>query len=249
MAMLLTLSTSAFAQLGSLSSDLVFVPITPCRIVDTRGVGSSTGVIPAGNSRKFLAWNGTYVSQGGSPTNCNMPFSRNVAAVALNLLVIAPTAEGWIAAYPAGATRPNVSNLNFKAGDVLANSAILKVNQDDTVGGGFEWELYTTSTTHFVADVTGYFIKPAATALECINTTPDSIAINQGPSNGVYWAVGPVPAACSTGYTSVSLDCSSDNAMASVSKAGINAMQCAGNSNANTYRMYSSRTCCRVPGR
>lgn len=249
MAMLLTLSTSALAQLGSFSSDLVFVPITPCRIVDTRGAGSSTGVILAGTSRKFLAWNGTYVSQGGSATNCNMPFSRNVAAVALNLLVIAPAAEGWIAAYPAGETRPNVSNLNYKAGDVLANSAILKVNQYDALGNGFDWELFTTATTHFVADVTGYFIKPTATALECITTIPESIAINQGPTNGVYYAVAPVPAACATGYTSVDLICSTDSAFASVSRGSITGAQCVGNSHGSTYTMYSSRNCCRVPGR
>ena len=38
---MLTLATSAFAQLGSLTSDLVFTPLTPCRIVDTRVAGGT----------------------------------------------------------------------------------------------------------------------------------------------------------------------------------------------------------------
>ena len=36
LAAMLTFTSTAFAQLGSLASDLVYTPVTPCRIFDTR---------------------------------------------------------------------------------------------------------------------------------------------------------------------------------------------------------------------
>ena len=60
-AAMFTLATSAFAQIGSLSSDLVFTPLTPCRIVDTRVAG---GTIPALATRGFKAWGTSFAAQG-----------------------------------------------------------------------------------------------------------------------------------------------------------------------------------------
>lgn len=161
-ALLFAATGSAIAQLGSLSADLVFTPVTPCRIVDTRNAG---GAILGNTFRSFNAWSSDFTSQGGSATNCDLPQSTNIAAVALNLVVVAPASGGWIAAWPYNTPQPLVSNLNYKAGDVLANSAILKIAQ---TGLQYEWNLYTTSTLHFVADVTGYYAKPISVgSLEC----------------------------------------------------------------------------------
>jgi hypothetical protein len=235
----LSLATSTFAQLGSLSADLVFTPITPCRIVDTRNAG---GAITAGTSRDFLAWNTTYTGQGGASTNCGMLYSRNVAAVALNLVVVGPAADGWIAAYPAGATRPNVSNLNYKAGDVLANSAILKINQDSAVASGYDWTLYSTSTTHFVADVTGYYSKPTATALNCNTTASSTVAIAAGATADAY------APACASGFTLTGTNCrsSSYDVHFAVSDNG----QCSAKSaNGAAQTITATARCCQVPGR
>jgi hypothetical protein len=153
---------NAFAQLGSSSSDLVYTPLTPCRIVDTRNAG---GAIPAGTARGFKAWGASFAAQGGSATDCGIPQSTNVAALALNMVVIGPAADGWIAAYPFGGTLPNSSTLNYLAGAVLANGATVKVSQASLA---YDWNLHTTSKTHFVADVTGYYSKPVSVgSLEC----------------------------------------------------------------------------------
>ena len=170
---------NAFAQLGSTSSDLVFNPITPCRIVDTRSAG---GVITSSTYRSFKSWGASFTSQGGSPTDCGIPQSTNVAAIAVNLLVVSPVGGGWIAAWPNGLPRPLVSNLNFTIGAVLANSAILKVDQ--TSANGY-WNLYTTTTTDFVADVTGYYTKPVSVgSFEC-ETQRGAVLV---PANGSYFA-------------------------------------------------------------
>lgn len=162
---LLALVTSAFGQIGSPTSDLVFTPVAPCRIVDTRVVG---GQILGLNTRSFKASGANFSAQGGSSTSCGIPVTTDVAALALNLVAAWPAADGWIAAYPFGDIQPNASSLNFKAGDVLANTAILKVSQ---AGAAYDWTLYTTTTTHFVADVVGFYSRPMKTSFECESPT------------------------------------------------------------------------------
>ena len=53
--------------------ELVYTPIVPCRIVDTRyGAG---GRLALGDTRNWLSTNpgGNFVGQGGSSTNCGIP--------------------------------------------------------------------------------------------------------------------------------------------------------------------------------
>ena len=159
-AWLIASSLGAWAQLGNASTDLVFNPITPCRIVDTRNAG---GMISSRGTRVFYSWAANYSTQGGNTAGCGLPQSSDVAALAVNLVVVSPIGEGWIAAWPTNTPMPVVSNLNYKAGDVLGNSAVLKVWPSNGL-----WNLYTTTTTHFVADVTGYYSKPVSTgSFEC----------------------------------------------------------------------------------
>jgi hypothetical protein len=242
---LLTMATSAFAQIGSLSADLVYTPLTPCRIVDTRF--AAAGKIATGETRIFKSWAASFATQGGNGNDCGIPQSTNVAALALNLLVIIPSGEGFLKAYPGGAAVPNASTLNYKPNDVLANSAILKVSQTNG-----DWNLYSVSATDFAADVVGYYAKPVATALTCTTTTAVSSAINSGPANGVYYGF-VIPAACPTGTTEVSMRCSTDNAIATASiydaTGNLSNPQCEGQSPSNLYLVRANRVCCNIPGR
>jgi Protein of unknown function (DUF1566) len=163
---LLTVMTSAFAQLGSLSNDLVFTPVTPCRIIDTRN--AAAGILTAGTSRGFMGWNGNYTAQGGASTNCNLPFSTNNAAIVVNFTVVSPATGGYITVFPGDAASvPLAATLNFNAGDVKGNNAVLKLNQS---GAGVDFGIYTTSTTHLVADVVGYYAKPVAVPLVSLSS-------------------------------------------------------------------------------
>ena len=239
----LTMATSSFAQIGNLSADLVFTPLTPCRIVDTRNAG---GTIPAGTARGFKAWGANFTAQGGAATNCGIPQNTNVAALALNLVAIFPATDGWMATYPFGGTLPLSSTINYLAGTVLANGAIVKVSQ---TSAAFDWNLHTISTTHFLADVTGYYSRPVATALECVNTTPVTAVINNGPADGLYYRFA-LSNACAAGYTEVAMRCTTDNAMASATAfSEPYGDYCGANANVNFYTLSASRRCCRVPGR
>jgi hypothetical protein len=88
--------------------------------------------------------------RGGVPTT-------DVAAVALNVTVVAPASGGYVTVYPSGLTRPGVSNVNFSAGHTIANQVTVPVGADGSIklynGGG---------TAHLVADVMGWYAKDDA---------------------------------------------------------------------------------------
>lgn len=145
--------------IGALSSDLVYTPVTPCRIMDTRIGGADAGILSAGSTRSFLGWNGTYTVQGGDNTDCGLPFSTDNAALVLNFTAVNPSSGGYITAYPAGAAQPLAATLNFGAGEVKGNNAFLKLNQTTNQA---DFNVYSTAATHLVADVVGYYAKPVA---------------------------------------------------------------------------------------
>ena len=96
---------------------VTFVGIAPCRLVDTRpGFGFSGQYGPPmlgnGGPRSFdLAG------------RCGIP--AGAQAVSLNVTVVGPAGPGYVVVYPKGAGLPNVSTVNFAAGAVLANAAIV----------------------------------------------------------------------------------------------------------------------------
>ena len=247
LAALLTFTTTAFAQIGSLSSDLVFTPVTPCRIFDTRTSQGGTGPIGTNGTKTFAIWGQTsYASQGGKASNCGITAGSNTAAVALSMVVVAPSTVGYLTAYPAGETQPLASTMNFNTGElVVSNAAILKVNQTN---GNAALSIFASSSTEVIADVVGYYSKPVATALQCQDTTEVSVPINT-LVNGRYGAF-VQPGACPAGFTSVALRCGVSSFLASASEYdSISDGYCAGNSLENTANLTARRTCCRIPGR
>jgi hypothetical protein len=120
-----------------------FNTLTPCRIVDTRGPNGPVGgpALVAGAIRDFPV--------AGS---CGVPFSAK--AVAVNVTVVQPTADGYLTLYPAGAPLPLASTLNFRAGSVKANNAASVLG---TGGGVAVFYGAGGGTTHLLLDVTGYF--------------------------------------------------------------------------------------------
>ncbi len=156
---LMACSTLASAQLGNPSTDLTYTPVTPCRIIDTRNAGTASGILAAGSTRGFIGWGANYASQGGAASNCNIPQNTDTAAIVVNFTVVSPSTGGYITAYPSNVVQPLAASLNFNAADVKGNNAILKLSQ---AGAATHLNIYTTSTTHLVADVVGYYARPLA---------------------------------------------------------------------------------------
>jgi hypothetical protein len=124
---------------------LVFVAVTPCRIVDTRaGSGFASGYGPpslvAGAQRSF-----TVTGQCGIPTGAQ--------AVSFNFAVWVPTTRGDLRAFPAGGGTPTVSTLNWEAGILaLANAAVVPLGS-----GALTVQLDSTTPVDIFVDVNGYY--------------------------------------------------------------------------------------------
>ena len=223
--------------LGDIDKDLVYTPITPCRLVDTRLAG---GVVLAGSTRDFGAYGyPDFVRFGGSSTDCGLAAERMTTAV-INITAVLPDAGGFATAYAGNlGARPLASSVNYTAGGVTNNSVMVNINP---VGATPDWKLYSSATSHFVADIVGFYDNPYASPLQCVNTSSTQVTLGVGASN-----VGVAPA-CAAGYTRTSTNCRLGEYGAHI--VGIDDSQCfAKNDSASVTTMSVSARCCRVPGR
>ena len=129
------------------------VPVVPERLLDTRpntGDVGYQGPKPAAGQTIEL----TVVNAGVTKV------PADASAVMLNVTGASAGADGYVTVWPCGAPRPTASNLNLRAGDTRPNLAVSKI------GTGGRVCLYTLSSTHLLADVTGY--APAVSHLVSI---------------------------------------------------------------------------------
>lgn len=225
-------------SLGALTNDLVYTPVQPCRIVDTRT--TAAGAIAANGTRNFVAFGiSNFSSQGGSATNCGVnPLSAT--AVAINLTAVTPASPGYATAYPYNTTQPLAASVNYAAGAIVNNALIV---QTPNPVASFDFTLYTAAQSHFVADIVGYFAPPVATALQCVETssTTSPGVIPDGTVN----ALAP---SCAAGYTQTATNCVSSSWLMPI--VFIKDGTCsARNNDSSNQTLSASRTCCRVPGR
>ncbi len=143
---------------------LQFVPVVPCRVVDTRGAPGQFGGPPmtAGSARSFL------VPQ--SP--CGIPATAK--AYAMNVTVVPQGPLSFLTLWPAGQDRPLVSTLNSFAGDVVANAAIVSAG----AGGGVS--VYVTHPTDVILDVNGYFDSASPSGHAFYTASPCRVADTRG---------------------------------------------------------------------
>lgn len=230
-------SANGEKTLGALGNDLVYTPIQPCRVVDTRS--TAAGAIAANSSRNFIAINASnFSSQGGSATNCGT-LGLNATAVAINVTAVAPSGPGYATVYPYGTTQPTTASVNYATGAIVNNALIAQIPNPL---GSFDFTLYTFAQSHYVVDIVGYFAPPVATALQCIDTANTIVSVAAG---GQQNAVAP---ACPVGYTQTATNCESQTwQMPFVYfKGGTCSAQ---NNSTGAAELRASRTCCRVPGR
>jgi hypothetical protein len=224
--------------LGALSNDLVYTPVTPCRILDTRS--TAAGAIAANSTRSFVAINASsFTGQGGSATNCGT-LGLNATAVAINLTAVTPVAAGYTTAYPFGTAQPVAASVNYTADAIVNNALIVQIPNPLS---SFDFTLYTFAQSHYVADIVGFFAPPVATPLQCVETanTDLVIAANGGTGN----ANAP---ACATGYTQTATNCETTSWLMPI--VFFQSGTCsARNGDTTQQTLRASRTCCRIPGR
>jgi hypothetical protein len=139
---------------------LQFVPITPCRVVDTRPGSGGGGPIQGGTFQTFP------IQDSGSGQACGIPSSA--AAYSLNVTVVPDGPLGYLTVWPAGQNQPVVSTTNSVDGRVKANAAIVGAGS----GNGGPVSVFASNTTNVVLDINGYFAPITGSTLAFYPLTP-----------------------------------------------------------------------------
>ena len=230
-------AASAPKKLGDLNQDLVYTPITPCRIVDTRNMAA--GAIAASTTRNFIAFGiSNFTSQGGSSSNCG---TNPLAASAVNLAVtaITPALGGSATLYAFGTGTPGTTSISYPAGAVVTNTMVIAVPNPIA---SFDFTLASTQLSHYTIDMLGYFAPPVATALQCVDTAVASVNVPVGANANLG------APACAAGYTETATQCGTSSWQ--VPLVNISSGICsAKNTDTVSTTLRASRKCCRVPGR
>lgn len=135
------------------------------RILDTRRTGQ--GPCVAGGSTRNVTVAGDF----GVPLNA--------ASVVVNVTVVNPTASGYLTAFPAGAARPTASNLNFTAGQVVANGVTVGV------GASGQISLFVNSgCADVLVDLLGFHTSGTAINGGFVPITPSRVIDTRQVSGG-----------------------------------------------------------------
>jgi hypothetical protein len=130
-------------------ADSSYRTITPVRVLDTREPSLAPGGVasPVAAGRELRL---SLAARAGFPSNAS--------AALLNITVTEPQGPGFVRAYPCGAEQV-VSNINFVAGQTVANLVAVKV----AAGGAVC--LRTTAEANVVVDLSGWYAPGKAAGL------------------------------------------------------------------------------------
>jgi len=138
---------------GGAGQASTLVPITPCRLVDTRAdqtVGTRNSALGAGEVADFAVW--------GTNGNCTIP--ATATGIASNITSVNGTSASYLTIYPGDAARPLSSNLNWTAASAPTPNQV-------TVGlsatGGIK-AFNNAGTVDVVIDIVGYYVASAGGA-------------------------------------------------------------------------------------
>ena len=169
-----TASSAAVAAAPAVAGAVVSV--TPARIADSRaGLQIPAAVAGFGTVGVQVA------GRGGIP-------GGGAAAVVATVTVTGPQGGGYLTVWPSGVGMPGTSNLNFQAGQTVANTVIVPLGVDGWI------QLFNGSfgTVQVIVDVTGYTRAGATSA-------PGALEIPDNPQRLADSRIGlqlpgPVPA-------------------------------------------------------
>ena len=120
-----------------------YTAMNPTRLMDTRKPAlSPTGAVKSGAVLIL-------------PVAGEQGIPSGTSTVSLNVTVTQAAGTGWITVWPCDQARPNASNVNYSAGQTVANAVISAVAADGSVC------FYSASTAHLIVDVQGY-LSPTA---------------------------------------------------------------------------------------
>jgi fibronectin type 3 domain-containing protein len=170
---------------------LEFYPITPCRLVDTRGATAGfNGIapfsgpsLPGGQTLTIPVQSAAEAGANTTPAPCGViPLSAQAYAINITVVPYAMGAVDYISLWPAGSPQPAVATLNDPQGLIVANAAIVPAGSPS---GGISIYNAGPATTDVVIDMNGYFAPPTAgTSLQFYPVAPCRLVDTRGAAAG-----------------------------------------------------------------
>jgi hypothetical protein len=161
----------------------VFANVTSNVVVDLAGWYRTTG----GSNFDALSPQRVFDSRNSGPAgqSFTVPFGdlvgADTVAVAVNVTVSQPGADGYVIAYPCGGDVPLVSNVNFTAGQTVPNSAVVPLGANRSVC------FFASTPTHVVVDLAGTFGDSGAALTTVV---PARLLDTRAGTGGWYGALG-----------------------------------------------------------
>ena len=234
---------------------IVYVPLEPCRIMDTRNATLASGVqgpITGNvlyNVPGFITAGQNWAQYGGTgAADCGLtnPPGGSIHAVALVATILNPNFDAFLGISDSNVLSTVLSNvaLNYTHGQGLSTMYIVP----QVVTNNIYFAMPSGLTAQLIFDVVGYYVVADATALQCTTqaSAPSSIGVGTAGS-----ATSP---ACAAGYTLASGSCDVTSFSLNLTKheanGGNTAWLCAATNNGGTSaNLTATATCCRVPGK
>jgi hypothetical protein len=223
-------------------NNTVYVPLTPCRIMDTRFATVASGVrgpITGGTLYQIPGYvSGAWVDYGAFNGDCGLGNSvgPNTRAIAIVMTILNPNFDSFLGVSDdIGTVQTNVA-LNFTHGQGLSNLYIVPQVNGHTI----YFAMPSGLSAQLVFDVVGYFALSDATALQCNTQIANPVTIT---AHSIGNATIPP---CGTGFTQTSTQCLGSSSLMTLF--ATNACSFINNDNVD-HTAIGLSVCCRVPGK
>jgi hypothetical protein len=153
-----------FIQAPVTGPAMLYTPVTPCRLIDTRN-----GAGPLGGPSLIASQQRTFSLAG----QCGLPDLSNGGVLSVNVTAVPKGGLGYLTVWGTSESEnvpPATSTLNSPTGTVVANAAFLTINPstDTSISA------IANDDTDLVVDVTGYF-NQSTTGMAYYPITPQRI--------------------------------------------------------------------------
>lgn len=131
---------------------LRFVPVTPCRLLETRTAYAGTTWTGAYGPPLLTSAAPRKLPIAGNP-RCNIPATAKAFALNITVDTVANNTGpvDQVTVYPSGQARPAFATIRTSTGGYIANSAIVAAGADGAV------DIAVSSSAHVLVDINGFF--------------------------------------------------------------------------------------------
>jgi Chaperone of endosialidase len=138
--------------IGDVADDLVYTPVSPCRLFDSRVAQGGLGVLNPNVRRTYGA--ASPVPNQGGPGGCAVPAEAAVALIQIGSLT--PAGNGYLQGGPQGVANFPNALLLYQPGDQYGTSVAMPLN---LTNARFDLQVQFAATDLY-GDLLGYFQRP-----------------------------------------------------------------------------------------